>query len=151
MGLFCPEVFARFERGVNVIGQLPHPADVTGAPPPQPLTQEDVAKFYKSLPPRDRSDPDTTTDYCGSLRKHDWSWSAAGKELRDRSGYRISWWADLAGFVVETPEWERWVLQKYDLPQDRRRWTRLDEWRTYWTASYPRIYQLLQMFCDEYE
>ena len=157
MGLFCPEVFARHERGVNVIGQLPHPGDVTGVPTPQPLTQEDVKKFYRSLPPSGRSDPHTISYYCGLLRKHNWDRGAVTAELKELEGpstyHRapIYWWYELAGFVIETSEWERWVLQEYDLPQDRRRWQRLDEWVTYWDASHIRAKQLVQMFCEEYE
>ena len=157
MELFCPEVFARHERGVNVIGQLPHPAEVTGVPPPQPLTHEDVTKFYRSLPPSDRSDPDTILYYCGMLRKHDWSRTAVTAELKELEGHYhyhrapIYWWYELAGFVIETPEWEQWMLQESDLPQDRRRWQRRDEWVTYWNASSDRGIQLLQLFCDEYQ
>ena len=155
MDLFCPEVFARHDRGVNVIGQLPHPADVTGAPPPQPLTQEDVNKFYISLPPSERSDPAVFVDRCDLFRKHSWDVEAAESELRDEAGPgQFPWWFlrwfELAGFVVKTPEWEQWMLQEYDLPQDRRRWQRTDEWVTYWKASEPRELQLVQMFCEEY-
>ncbi len=155
LDLFCPEVFARHERGVNVIGQLPHPSELTGAPPRQPLTQEDVKKFYRSLPQSERSDPAIFSDRCGLFRKHNWDIAAVRDELSDGPGlaylsWWISWWFELAGFVVKTPEWEEWVLQEYDLPQDRRRWNRLDEWTTYWAASEPLEKQLIQMFCEEY-
>lgn len=155
MGLFCHEVFARFERGVNVIGQLPHPAAVTGAPTPQPLTQEDVAKFHRSFHQGERSDPAIFGERCGLLRKHNWDIAAVKDELSDGPGltYLSAWidgWSRLAGYVVKTPEWEQWMLQEYDLPQDRRRWQRLDEWTTYWNASEPRELELVQMFCEEY-